>query len=108
MSVFRVTVRVVLLPLVIASAAPAATDPVYKAMRESGIADSFIVENIDQSNVAPEFMMPVPIYLDLDGRIVRLGVIDMKGNSTNSALHELLPTKPLHVMVNYWHDILEL
>lgn len=63
--------------------------------------------SLTQSKVTPEFMMPVPIYLDLDGQVVRLGVIDMKGNSTNSALEVLLPKKPSNVVVNYWHDILE-
>jgi hypothetical protein len=45
MSFFRVSVRALVLPLVL-SAAYAATDPLYKSLREATLADSFIVENL--------------------------------------------------------------
>ena len=62
---------------------------------------------LTQSDVTPDFMMPVPIYLDMDGQIARLGVVAIRGNSTNSELQVLLPKKPKRVMINYFHDILE-
>src|ERR1035437_2719539 len=46
MSFSRVTGRVVLLSLILFNAALAATDPIYKALRESAIGDSFVVENV--------------------------------------------------------------
>ena len=46
MSVFRLISPVVLFPLVL-STALAATDPLYKSMREAGIADTRVVENIE-------------------------------------------------------------
>ena len=39
-------VRVVLLPFVLSCAASAATDPLYKSLRDAALADSFVVENI--------------------------------------------------------------
>src|SRR5580692_10415784 len=45
MSLLRGTVRVVWLPLVL-TAASAATDPLYKSLREAPLADSLVVENI--------------------------------------------------------------
>jgi hypothetical protein len=62
---------------------------------------------LTQSEVTPDFMMPVPIYLDFDGQISRLGTINMKGNTTNSSLQVMLPRKPRRVLVNYFHDVLE-
>src|SRR5580658_8353075 len=45
MSIFRVTVRAAVLPLVL-SAAYSATDPLYKSLRDAPLADSFVVENV--------------------------------------------------------------
>src|ERR1700722_20994507 len=42
---YRGAVRVAGLPLVL-SAASAATDPLYKSLREAPLADSFVVENV--------------------------------------------------------------
>jgi hypothetical protein len=63
--------------------------------------------SLTQSEVTPDFQMPVPIYLDFDTQIVRLGVVVIKGNSTNSELQVMLPKKPKRVLMNYWHDVLE-
>ena len=51
--------------------------------------------------------MPVPIYVDLDGRVVRIGSVAMLGSSTSKEIQLMLPKRPKKVMVNYWHDILE-
>jgi len=58
--------------------------------------------------VTPDFIMPVPIYLDFDGQIVRLGTARMVGNTTESGLQVTLPKKPKRVMINYRHDVLEM
>jgi len=64
--------------------------------------------SLTQSEVPPDFMMPVPLYVDFDGQIVRLGVVRMRGNTTNSELQVTLPKKPKRMMINYFHDVLEL
>jgi Carboxypeptidase regulatory-like domain/Peptidase family M1 domain len=61
---------------------------------------------LTQSEVDDNFGMPVPIYADLDGQIVRVGQVRMIGNSTNDKIQVLLPKKPKKVMINYYHDVL--
>jgi hypothetical protein len=39
--------------------------------------------------------------------MMRLGTVNMLGNTTNSALQVTLPKKPRRVLINYWHDVLE-
>jgi len=43
----------------------------------------------------------------MDGRIVRLGMVPLFGNSTSKEVQVPLPKRPKKVMLNYWHDILE-
>jgi Peptidase family M1 domain len=62
---------------------------------------------VTQSEVTPNFVMPVPIYADFDGHVARLGAVPMIGNSTSKELQIKLPKRPKHVMLNHWHDILE-
>lgn len=61
---------------------------------------------ITQSGVSPGFKMLVPVYLDFDGKIVKLGSMGMVGNSTSSELSVPLPRKPKRAMINYHYDIL--
>jgi hypothetical protein len=62
---------------------------------------------ITQSDVSQGFMMPVPIYLDLDGsKIVRLGDVKMFGSSTSDEIKVTLPQKPKRVLINANYDIL--
>jgi hypothetical protein len=61
---------------------------------------------ITQSEVDDNFAMPVPVYADFDGQIVRIGQVRIVGNSTNDKIQVLLPKKPKKVMINYYHDIL--
>jgi hypothetical protein len=62
---------------------------------------------IQQSEVSANFAMPVPIYLETDGRQIRLGRILMVGNQTKP-IEVALPFKPTRVSINAFHDILEL
>ena len=64
--------------------------------------------SLTQSEVTPDFGMLVPIYLDFDGQIVRLGTARMVGNTTANDIQVTLPKKPKRVMINYWHDVLEM
>jgi hypothetical protein len=62
---------------------------------------------VTQSEVNENFVMPVPVYVDIDGHITRLGAVSMRGNSTSKEINVTLPKRPKRVTINYWHDILE-
>jgi hypothetical protein len=63
--------------------------------------------SLSQSEVDAAFFSLVPLYADFDGRVVRLGSIRVKGNSTNDAIQVVLPSKPRRVTINANHDVLE-
>jgi hypothetical protein len=60
---------------------------------------------ITQSDVSPNFKMRVPVYLDFDGKIMRLGAANITGNNS-VPLEVQLPQKPKRVLVNAFHDVL--
>jgi aminopeptidase N len=62
--------------------------------------------SITQSEVSQNFAMPVPIYLDFDGRLARLGQVVMIGSSTNDKIEVMLPKKPRRVLLNANYDVL--
>jgi len=57
--------------------------------------------------VPKNFIMPVPIYADFDGHIMRLTSVPVQGSSTSREVQLMLPRRPKKIMLNYWHDILE-
>ncbi|HEY7546418.1 MAG TPA: hypothetical protein VID27_16130, partial [Blastocatellia bacterium] len=61
---------------------------------------------LSQSGVSENFKMLVPVYLDLDGKIVRLGQVNIAGSGTTQELKVKLPVKPKRVLINAWHDVL--
>jgi hypothetical protein len=61
---------------------------------------------LTQSEVSSQFRMLVPLYADFDGRIVRLGEINMMGNVTTPEFQVKLPQKPRRVMINHFLDVL--
>ena len=63
---------------------------------------------LTQSEVDDAFTMPVPVYGDFDGQIVRLGSVRITGNSSYDKIQMLLPKKPRKIMINAFHDILEM
>jgi aminopeptidase N len=65
-----------------------------------------LTASLAQSGVGDSFVMPVPVYMDIDGRNVRLGTVVMKGNATSPKLDVLLPVKPRKVMINTNYDVL--
>lgn len=65
-----------------------------------------LVMKITQSNVDDTFKMRVPVYLDFDGRITRLGTVPIVGNSTTDELEVMLPKKPKRVLLAYYEDVL--
>jgi aminopeptidase N len=62
--------------------------------------------SISQSDVPADFKMLVPVYLDFNGQITRLGAARMVG-SMSLPIQVELPKKPKRVMLNYFHDVLE-
>ena len=61
---------------------------------------------LTQSEVSENFKMLVPIYLDFDGKIMRLGDIAVKGNLTTPEFQVKLPQRPKRVLINAHHDVL--
>lgn len=51
-------------------------------------------------------MMLVPVYLDFDGKPVRLGEAGIIGNSTSPEFKVMLPQKPKRVLINANNDVL--
>jgi hypothetical protein len=62
--------------------------------------------SLTQSEVPDNFMMLVPIYLDLEGPPVRIGSARLVGSSS-LPIQLLLPKKPKRVLINAYHDVLE-
>jgi aminopeptidase N len=70
--------------------------------------DKYLLKaKLTQSQVGPNFAMPVPLYAEVDRGLVRLGSVTMFGSSTNDHIQALLPVKPKRVFINAQHDILE-
>jgi hypothetical protein len=65
-----------------------------------------LVGRITQRNVDSNFKMRVPIYLDFDGKVRRLGTIPVIGNSTSEEFTVPLPKKPKRVLLCYYEDVL--
>lgn len=87
--------------------------PTYKleASFTPGENTVFLNLKLTQSNVSPEFRMPVPLYLELaDGRILRLGSAPLRGNTTIDQKIPLngLKAVPKRAMVNYFDDVLSI
>jgi aminopeptidase N len=61
---------------------------------------------VTQSGVSENFKMLVPIYLDFDGKWVRLGLANITGNSTTPELKVRLPQRPKRVVLNAFQDVL--
>lgn len=61
--------------------------------------------SLTQSEVSEHFKMIVPVYLDFDGKLVRLGTVPVLGNGTKE-FQVRLPQKPKRVLLNAFHDVL--
>jgi len=65
-----------------------------------------LIGKITQSGVDDEFKMLVPVYLDFDGKLLKLGSILASGNSTTPEFNVLLPQKPKRVVLCAYDDVL--
>ena len=63
--------------------------------------------SLAQSGVGPDFRMPVPIYVEVNDRIIRLGTVVMAGESTAPPIEVVLAEEPDQVMINAYFDVLE-
>jgi hypothetical protein len=63
------------------------------------------VGKLTQSEVSNNFMALVPVYLDFDGKVMRLGEARTVGN-VSVDFQIRLPQKPKRAIINYYHDIL--
>jgi hypothetical protein len=61
---------------------------------------------ITQSDVSPDFVMRLPIYLDFDGKVIRAGSTVLRGNITTPEILLNLPKKPKRVLLSANHDVL--
>lgn len=62
---------------------------------------------LTQSEVSAGFRMRVPIYIEIDKKIVRVGSVAVAGSRTEE-FKTLLPEKPKKVMANAMNDVLAL
>jgi aminopeptidase N len=64
--------------------------------------------SLTQSEVGPNFASIVPLYADFDGQLTRLGTVRIVGSTSNDKIQVLLPKKPKRVLINAYHDVLEM
>ena len=67
---------------------------------------TLLTMKITQESVEPLFKMRVPMYLDYDGKLAKLGSVPMSGNSTSDELKVTLVKRPRRVLLNAYDDIL--
>ncbi len=63
--------------------------------------------NLTQSEVPDNYVMLVPLYVDFDGQMRRLGQARITGSTIMSDMKVKLPAKPRKVSINAFHDVLE-
>ena len=63
---------------------------------------------VTQSGVSERFKMVVPVYVDLDGKVMRLGEATLIGNTSTPEFKVKLPQKPKRVLINAYHDVLSM
>jgi aminopeptidase N len=61
---------------------------------------------VTQSGVSDEFLMAVPVYVDVQGKTFKLGMVGVKGNSTTSDFGGDMGFTPDRLFLNAHHDIL--
>lgn len=61
---------------------------------------------LTQSDVSANFAMPVPLYADFDGNIIRLGTVTAIGSAATKEFQVMLPKQPKRMLINYNYDVL--
>ena len=84
--------------------------PRYKLTYDLAPADGgkwALTASLEQSEVSQNFKMPVPLYADFGGKIIRIGTVGMVGTTKLENIRATLPQKPLRVLINANYDVLE-
>ena len=74
-------------------------------LQPTGDGKSTLQISLTQSGVSDQFQMRMPVYVTMGKRVVRLGVITVKG-STTAKSQVTLPMVPDHVSLDEFHDVL--
>lgn len=61
---------------------------------------------LTQSDVSDGFRMIVPLYVDYNGKVSRVGEIPVAGNMTTSEYKITFPGSPKRLIINYHQDVL--
>ena len=61
---------------------------------------------LTQSEVSQNFVMLVPVYLEIDGKIMLAAQVPVAGNSTTKEFQLTIPQRPKRVLINYNYDVL--
>lgn len=61
---------------------------------------------VTQKDVSDAFEMPVAVYGEFDGHIVKLGVIPLRGSTSSGEVKVTLPKRPRRILINANNDIL--
>jgi hypothetical protein len=67
---------------------------------------TLLTMKIAQEGVGPLFKMRVPVYVDYDGKLAKLGTVPMTGSSISDELKITLAKRPRRVLLNANDDIL--
>jgi hypothetical protein len=76
------------------------------SLKPSADGKTHLTAKLTQGEVANDFVMRVPIYLDFDGRVIKMGSILIKGNVTTPEINVDLPKRPKRVLLCANHDVL--
>jgi hypothetical protein len=66
---------------------------------------ALVTARLTQSNVSPDFRMPVPVFGEFSSGVQRIGVAAMWGNTTRE-FRVALSARPKRILLNINHDIL--
>lgn len=61
---------------------------------------------LTQSDVSEKFRMKVPIYAEMEKKIIRLGLVYVEGNSTSKEFRITTQVKPKRIAANLNYDVL--
>jgi hypothetical protein len=67
---------------------------------------TLLTMKIAQEGVGPLFKMRVPVYLDYDGKLSKIGTVPMTGTSDSGEIKVPLPKRPRRVLLNAYDDVL--
>ncbi len=75
-------------------------------LADAGGGKTLLTLKISQQDVGPAFKMPVPVYVDYDGRPAKMGNVPMTGSSSSAEIKVTLGKRPRRVLLNANNDIL--